>query len=70
MFRPSWDHHQAVHITNAIKLVEIAMWIHIVQRVCVIKVVDNCTLYYDDKLQHWEYSHMHEFVFKNISGGN
>jgi hypothetical protein len=28
MFQSSWDHHQAVYIINAIKLIEISWWIH------------------------------------------
>jgi hypothetical protein len=41
MFRSSWGHHEAVYITNKIKLIEIAIWIHIVvQRVYIIKVVE------------------------------
>jgi hypothetical protein len=52
MFPSSWDHHQAVYIINTIKLIEIAIRIHIVvQRVCIIKVVkvaENCALYYDE----------------------
>jgi hypothetical protein len=56
MFRSSWDHHQAVYIINTIKLIEIAIWIHIaVQRVYimkVVKVIENCALCYDEKLQY------------------
>jgi hypothetical protein len=36
-FRSAWDHHQAVYIIKTIKLIEIAIWIHIVvQRVLII----------------------------------
>jgi hypothetical protein len=53
MFRSSWDHHQALYIINTITLIEIAIWIHIVvQRVYVIKVVENCALCYDEKLDY------------------
>jgi hypothetical protein len=55
-FRSSWDNHQAVYIINTIKLIEIAIWIHIaVQRVNIIravKLVENCDLCYDEKLQY------------------
>jgi hypothetical protein len=56
MFRSSWNHHQVAYIINTIKLIEIAIWIHIVvQRVYIIKVVkfvEYCALYYDEKLQY------------------
>jgi hypothetical protein len=49
MFRSLWDHHQAVYIVNTIKLIEIAIWVNIVlQRLPVIKVVENCALCYDE----------------------
>jgi hypothetical protein len=53
MFRSAWDHHQAVYIIQTIKLIEIAIWIHIVvQRVPIIiqlyKIVSLC---YDEELQ-------------------
>jgi hypothetical protein len=48
MLRSSWDHRQEVYIINMIKLIEIAIWIHImVQRVYIVKVikaVENCAL--------------------------
>jgi hypothetical protein len=49
MFRSSWDHHQTVYIINKRKLTETSIWIHIVlQRVLIIKVVENCALCYDE----------------------
>jgi hypothetical protein len=59
MFRSSWDHHQEVYIINTIKLIEIPIWIHIlVQRVPIIKVVDNCALCYYENYnieKYWKY---------------
>jgi hypothetical protein len=43
-----------MNIINRIKLIEIAIWTHIlVQRVCILKVtkaVENCALCYDEKI--------------------
>jgi hypothetical protein len=48
MFRSSWHHHQAVYIVNTIKLIEIAIWIHIVVQcvyiIKVVQIVENCAL--------------------------
>jgi hypothetical protein len=66
MFWPSWDHHQAVYIINTIKLIEIAIWIHIVVRLYykVVKVVENCTLCYDDNYNTEKSWSIQECVFK------
>jgi hypothetical protein len=58
-------------IINAIKLIEILIWIHIVvQRIYIIKVVkvvENCALCYDENYnieKYWKYYSIQEFVFK------
>jgi hypothetical protein len=62
MFRSSWDHHQAMCITNTIKLIEILIWIHTVeQRVYIIKVVENCELCYNEN-----YNMENIRVYKNL----
>jgi hypothetical protein len=73
MFQSSWNHHQAVYIINAIKLIEISVWIHIVVQhvpiIKIVKVVENCSLCYDEN-----YNIKNIRVYKNLylkyNGGN
>jgi phosphoribulokinase len=63
------DHHQAVYITNMIKLTEISIWIHIVvQRVPIVKTVKvvcrKSCLRYDENYSIEKYYSIQEFVFK------
>jgi hypothetical protein len=73
MFRSSWNHHQAVYIINKIKLIEISIWIYIVvQRVYIIKVVENCALCYDENynIENMRNIRVYKNLHLNISGGN